>query len=265
MVDFNEYSEYQVSRYDRYTEKMDMLGYVRQQLIELYDVIKDEEFPVFSENFYFSKDMIYIFDILELWHSGLSDGEKSDFQRAVNQVFQLNEYTWLLVDGRIFKIDSAFIEREVISPLIEKMMDNNFAGALNEFAEAQNDFMLQNYKGAILNACKSFESTLKTVLEKNKGSAKDLLNEIASAGLFDDLPEEIAKGFGDKTFMILPFLRNRLAGHGQGEEIVELNAEYSRLAINLSASFNLFFINKHIAKKTELNSKIDFMKDEILF
>ncbi len=152
-----------------------------------------------------------------------------------------------------------------MSPLVEKMSENKFYGALNEFAEAQKDLMLQDYKGVIHNSCKSFESTLKTVLGRNRGSAKDLLDEASRVGWFNDLPEEVTKGFGDKVFMILPFLRNRLGGHGQGEEVVNLNLEYAKLAINLSATFNLFFINKYIADKTATRSEIDDSEGEIPF
>ncbi|HMN69757.1 MAG TPA: hypothetical protein PKC28_14535, partial [Bdellovibrionales bacterium] len=49
--------------------------------------------------------------------------------------------------------------------------------------------------------------------------------------------------------MTLPTIRNRLSGHGQGKDTVEIPLHYGELAIGLAACFNLFLINKVTAQQ----------------
>lgn len=47
---------------------------------------------------------------------------------------------------------------------------------------------------------------------------------------------------------MLPFLRNRLAGHGQGAAVVEVPLIYGELTMQLAATFHNFLISKHLER-----------------
>src|SRR5882724_11168590 len=48
----------------------------------------------------------------------------------------------------------------------------------------------------------------------SKYNGDKLIKELGSQGFFDDLPESVRSGFMDQVLKALPFLRNKLGGHG---------------------------------------------------
>ena len=67
--------------------------------------------------------------------------------------------------------------------------------------------------------------------------------------------------------MALPFLRNKLAGHGQGANVVDVPSIYGELTIQLAAALHNFLLAKHLETKPpepepEASSNLD---DEIPF
>jgi hypothetical protein len=46
--------------------------------------------------------------------------------------------------------------------------------------------------------------------------------------------------------MSLPFIRNKLAGHGQGAEIIDVPAPYGLLAMQIAAALQNFLISKYL-------------------
>ena len=80
-------------------------------------------------------------------------------------------------------------------------------------------------------------------------NADQLIKAMLSQGYFDDLPESIRSGFAEQVMKTLPFLRNKLAGHGQGAEIVDVPVVYGELAVQLAATFHNFLISKHLQRK----------------
>src|SRR5690554_5853757 len=106
------------------------------------------------------------------------------------------------------------------------------------------------------------ESVLKTILCTNKGNANVLLNELKSSELLNDLPEDVKGGFISQVLMAIPFLRNRLSGHGQGETRIDVVEEYAELSLNIAGSTILFLLRKYLesnslsTEKTDNNEKI---------
>lgn len=176
------------------------------------------------------------------------EGHYPEFQREINTALLEEKCPWLLADGRLFHIDPEFLDLAVVTSVIEYMQDGRFRGALDEFVEARAELTAGNYKGAVHNACKSVESVLKTILGKESGTASQLLRALGASDFFDDLPPGIATSIMEPVFMGLPVLRNRLGGHGQGQDVVNVTADYAELAVHLAASFNLFFVKRYLTK-----------------
>jgi hypothetical protein len=198
-----------------------------------------------------------VFDVAELFYFKLSEDRQPEFQRELNTVFEDEVSPWRMADGQLFKIDSQFLDSHVIARSYELLKAEGFEGALEEFNRARNELAGDNVKGAILNACKSLESVLKAALQTDTGTAKVLINKLVDEGFYDGLPEEISRAFGDQVLMALPFIRNRLAGHGQGNSIVDVPRIYGELAIHLAATFLLFIVQRSSQLRPSTSSRVN--------
>ncbi|MFY4729513.1 hypothetical protein [Nitrospira sp. BLG_2] len=128
------------------------------------------------------------------------------------------------------------------------MREKGFEGAHAEFREAREDLVDGKTKDVILKAFKSFESTLKTMLNQQSGDIMELLRLFREKGFMDDIPEAPAKAVGKAVLGSLATLRNELAGHGQGNAVLDVPRHYAVLAIHLAGSMNQF-VFRSISKK----------------
>jgi hypothetical protein len=55
-------------------------------------------------------------------------------------------------------------------------------------------------------------------------------------GYLDDLPGSVRSSVSEGVLMSLPTLRNKLGGHGQGEDVVTVPRRYAEFAVSLAAS-----------------------------
>jgi hypothetical protein len=213
-----------------------------------------------------------LFDIIELALSFMERDEREKCRIKVNQIFDLHDCAWRIADGEFFKLDSDFIGARLTAQAHDHLAANRFVGASNEFAKARQELGLQDVKDAIIHAGKSFESVMKVMTGMEHANADQLIKAMLSQGYFDDLPESIRAGFAEQVMKTVPFLRNKLAGHGQGAQIVEVPPAYGELAVQLAAAFHNFLVSKHLEKcppetqqeKTKPASA-SWMDDEIPF
>jgi hypothetical protein len=187
-----------------------------------------------------------ILDVVEACWGELWPERRAIFQRDVNAAFEEEGCPWRLADGHFFKVDSEFLEQHVLANAHATLGSEGFKGALDEFLEARNDVASGDTKDAILKACKSMESVLKVMLGVPHGNASELLKGLQQSGAFSDLPEEGRSAMEKQVLMTLPALRNKLAGHGQGGDVVAVPKRYALLAVHLAAVFNTFLIEHHI-------------------
>ena len=210
-----------------------------------------------------------VLDIVELTYSELWDDRKDKLQQEVNKILEIHKCPWRLFDGECFKLDGDFVGARLVLEGHEALASNNFAGAADEFAKAQRELASGETKGAIFYAGASFESVLKVLTGKNNGSARKLLDEIVAQGYIDDLPEQVRQGFADQVMMAIPFLRNRLGGHGQGATIVGVSEEYGNLAVQMTAALHNFLVCKYLNRPretaTEDGTEMSLSTDEIPF
>src|SRR5947208_488844 len=106
--------------------------------------------------------------------------------------------------------------------------------------------MLREVREAIAFAEHSFESVMKVLTDIEHGNADKLIKTLLGRGYFDDLPESVRAGFADQVLKALPFLRNKLGGHGQGTAVMSIPQTYGQLAVQLAAAFHNFLISKHL-------------------
>lgn len=190
-------------------------------------------------------------DAIETVHAGLEPNQKEPYRQKINEIFQTHRCPWRLQDGQFFKLDSAFLGAELIGSAYGALVSNNLVGAADEFAKARQEQVSGEVKDAIFHACKSFESTLKVLTGESHLNADKLLQKFQEQGYLDDLPEAVRAGVTKQVLTALPFLRNKLSGHGQGAEVVTVPSIYGELAIQLAAAFQNFLIAKHVERGAE--------------
>ncbi|MBN1506829.1 MAG: hypothetical protein JW955_08280 [Sedimentisphaerales bacterium] len=187
-----------------------------------------------------------VFDIIQLWYDDLMPERQRSFQRELNEVFEEEACPWCFCERDFFQVDSKFLDERVQAHVLELLDAQSFLGAMEEFVEARNDFTSGDFKGTILNSCKSFESVMKTILGKDGGAADDLIKGLDEAGILDDLPKNLRRPFETKVLQTIPFLRNTLAGHGQGEKVIAVSRELAELCLHLTGAVTLFCIRRHL-------------------
>jgi len=196
----------------------------------------------------FHGDAAFVFDAVELAGPCMEPAEREAFRQKLNQIFELHDCPWRLSDGEFFKLDGDFVGARVASAAHDILAANRFAGAIEEYAKARQYLGSGEVREAIYFAGHSFESVMKVLTELEHANADKLIKELLARGYFDDLPESVRAGFTDQVLKALPFLRNKLGGHGQGAEVVSIPPAYGQLTVQLAAVFHNFLIGKHLER-----------------
>ncbi|MHB1483034.1 MAG: STM4504/CBY_0614 family protein [Saccharofermentanales bacterium] len=135
------------------------------------------------------------------------------------------------------------IHENAIKPALKLLLDEYFRGAEQEYLKAFNCYKNGDNKNAILEAIKAFESTMKTICDKlgytynkDKDTAKKLIGILRDNSFFPSYLESNIIGIIVTLESGAPTLRNKEAGHGQGECVVNVSDEYVEYALNLVAT-----------------------------
>jgi hypothetical protein len=238
-------------------------AYGDDELLAFASSDADARTPVDFKGFLLGAYPAQVLDAIEIFQSYLTDQDdwNFEFQRAVNEAFEDEQCPWRLSDGQFFKVDSEFLAVQVLEKAQELMKNDGFHGPLDEFRQARGDLATSDHKGAIVNACNAFESTLKAVLYRDNGTARDLLMDFIDKGYCDDIPETVRPGLRDQVLQSLPFIRNKLGGHGQGNEVVNVPKPYAELAVHLAGSLIQFVIKRASSSSCKPKPEPEFDTD----
>jgi hypothetical protein len=188
-----------------------------------------------------------VLDILEVFaehHTVVED----QFAGALNEVFQQEESGWRMLGGEMVMLDTFFMRDAVARQADESLSAVGIAGALRELRDAHNDVVDGDHRAAVHSAGKAYESVMMAMLQRTNGSAKGLAQEIRRAGYLDGLPPQLREPFASGAMQALPWMRNKLGGHGQGHEEVPLPRAYPELAVSLAAAFAHFLVTLEVER-----------------
>ena len=166
----------------------------------------------------------------------------------LNNRFLENAIGYQYENRHIIRIDSKLLHSDVIKPVLSLLKNKHFAGAEEEFLKAYDHYRHQRNKEAIAECLKTFESLLKGICDKNrwayssKDTAKKLLDIIFEKEI---IPEYLQSEFTSLRSLLesgIPTVRNRVGGHGQGNEKVDAPSHLVSYAIHLTASSILFLV-----------------------
>ena len=166
-------------------------------------------------------------------------------EHGVGYQFESNE---------LIRIDSNFLHSEAVKPTLLVLQGKNFQGPNDEFLRAHEHYRHGRHKECLVDALKSFESTMKVICKKRgwpvqpNDTAKNLIAVCFSNEL---LPSYLVSQLGSLRSLLesgIPTIRNRGGGHGQGAEIATVPGYVASYALHLTASSILFMVQAEAAK-----------------
>jgi len=179
-----------------------------------------------------------------------------DAIEEINYRLRDNGVGYEYVEGEFIRIDRKFLHEKTVKPAIRLLIEEEFEGAGDEFLNAHEYYRKGKYKESLVEALKAFESTLKTICDKqgytyDKG--RDTASKLISIIIDNQLiPTYLSNHFtGLRTTLEagLPTVRNKQAGHGQGAEKVQVEPYFVEYALNLAASNIVLLINAYKESK----------------
>lgn len=201
----------------------------------------------------------HLFDLIELQYEELSDDAengKGGFRDEINKVLREQDIPWILVDGRLVKIDPKQFEQDLKLKTFGEMKELKdayplYQGAYDELRKAIDFLGRGDYAEAVINAEKSYESVLKVIC--GPGSETEAANGLVKRLLEADrlpLPESLKPGaFQGGVLMSLPIIRNKAAAHGSGATGCVVSAPMANLAVNLACALNTYLIQETTDKE----------------
>jgi hypothetical protein len=172
-------------------------------------------------------------------------------KRAIEELntrFKENGVGYQYSDGRIIRLDSQLIHTAAVVPALTVLRAPEFKNAQEEFLSAYEHYRHGKHEEALVDCCKSFESTMKVICNKrgwpfdpNKSTASELIKTCLDNGLIPAYWETHFTGLRTMLTSGIPTARNRQGGHGAGT--VANNEPPSQLVsyvLHLTASTILF-------------------------
>jgi hypothetical protein len=191
-------------------------------------------------------------------------GSWESFREELNDILGEEESTWRLMGSEFVLLDSAFVHEHIITRSLSTLDSVGYSGAAQELRNAQKALVDGDGRAVVHNAGKAFESVMKAVLDKDHLSAQQLTDALLDEGFFDDLPEDQRGGFVKQVVGALPWMRNRLGGHGQGRDFQPVSDPYARLALGLAAVFNEFIVALAKERDDSLDEEVPLPDQKLL-
>jgi hypothetical protein len=142
------------------------------------------------------------------------------------------------------------------------MQNAGFTGPEDEFMRAHKHYREGNYKEALNEALKAFESTLKAICvarkwpyDKNKDTASRLVEIVLREGLVPSYLDSALGGLRALLTSTVPTARNRESGHGQGPEPLTVPAHLAAYALHATAANIVFLVEAHNAAPPKARAK----------
>jgi hypothetical protein len=166
--------------------------------------------------------------------------------QELNARFQEHGVGFQYIDRNIIRIDSELIHSEVVKPALHLLHDRGYKGAQAEFLKAHEHYRHGNTKEALNESLKALESTLKTICDKRqwsydpKSTCSALIQLCFDRGLIDGFWSSHFSALRSTLESGVPTARNKLGGHGQGTQIVEVPLHLAAYILHMTAACIVF-------------------------
>jgi len=171
-----------------------------------------------------------------------------DAVQELNERFLEHGIGYHYASGRLIRKDSEFIHREVIQPVLGLLNDTRYQGAHDEFLTAHDHYRHGRIKECLQECLKALESTLKSICKikswkfQPTDTAKTLFEICFQNGLVPPYLESHYASLRSSLESGVPTLRNKLGGHGQGAERIEVPPYYAAYMLHLTGTTVQFLV-----------------------
>ena len=194
------------------------------------------------------EDVERVLDAVELSFRYIHNSKTQIADDAIAELnvrFKEHGVGFQFLGGQIVRVDSEYVHSEAIKPAI-RLLYNRYAGAQQEFLNAHQHYRKGETKEALNNCLKVLESLMKAICDKRRWSYPR--NATASALVDVCLKNELIPSFWQSQYSGLrtllesgvPTGRNKLSGHGQGTEPVEVPGHIAAYMLHMTASAIVF-------------------------
>jgi len=192
----------------------------------------------------------YLLDALELFYETIEEKKKNLFQHSFNEIMKESSLPWRMADGKIFPVDSAYIDEEIMRRSYELLHEVKFHGALHEFEKARANLANGDCEGAIQNANLAVESVIKEILGIERIKPGELFRKLINSGLIPEYYRGFLKAFEENILRCVAIIRNEElgVGHGRGPSMNIVPPDLAELALNLSGVLINFLVKQHLQK-----------------
>ena len=173
--------------------------------------------------------------------------------RLLNKRLEQNGVGYRFERDKVIRVDSQLVHQETVRPALVLLSQPGFEGANEEFLKAHEHYRHGRYKETLLEAAKSFESTLKIICDLRGWSygsgdtARHLIKICLDNGLLPPYLETQLNTIRSLLESGLPTMRNKTSAHGQGPSPVEAPRHLAAYGLHLAAANILFVVNAHMA------------------
>ena len=209
----------------------------------------------------------YLLDAIELFHENLRE-KRNQFQNRVNEIMEESGLSWRMANGKIFPVDSSYIDEEIMRRASALLEETQFRGALEEFERARVDLSNGYPEGAIQNANLAVESTIKEILGVERAKPGELFSRLLASGLVPEYFKGFLKDFEGSILRCVAIIRNEElgVGHGKGPSRKVVPLELAELAVYLSGVLINFLVKQHLRKmSTEAKTEVEPNAEDIPF
>lgn len=169
-----------------------------------------------------------------------------DAIQELNARFREHGVGFHFSEGEIIRIDSEMIHAEVVKPALVLLRSKHFEGAQEEFLKAHEHYRHGNHKEALAESLKAFESVMKAICQRRKWKiestwgSKALIQACFDNGLIPVFWQQHFTALRSLLESGIPTARNRLGGHGQGADVIEVPNYLVAHVLHMTASAIVF-------------------------
>jgi len=190
--------------------------------------------------------------------SGAIDAEEMRLEKEINKLFALYRLGYRIeVLGapqedepivQVIRVDSEFTHKEMVKPTLRLLQQEDFETAAEQFSDALAEYTDGKYADAITDVNSAFESVLKRVVNRKRGTALQLIREAQTQGYFPAYQENRIAHFAE-LLEALPIVRNQEGdAHGRLESGADLE-RFARYAVHLAAANIIFIMDEYNRRK----------------
>lgn len=176
------------------------------------------------------------------------DAEKiaKDGIKELNNRFKEHGIGYQFIENKIMRIDSELIHTEAVKPALRLLNEKDYKGAQEEFLSAYEHYRHGKNKEALNDCLKSFESTMKSIIDKHgwevkkNATAQNLIQVCFDNNLIPSFWQTQVTALRTMLESAIPTGRNNLSGHGQGSELTTVPDYLVSYMLHMTASTLVF-------------------------